>query len=300
MTTLSNVFEYDHILNTHFERPKNIIVVGAGGTGGYLIPNLARQVALQNQLRSVEGLQPHMITIIEGDTVELKNLTRQNFIEQDIDKNKGQVVAERYGGAFGVTINFVQEYVQSVGQMETIIQRVRQASQVSMATVIVDCVDNNKTRMILLETARRNSNNGNDTYFLSSGNEEWSGQVVCTSMPRHVDDRRRDYDPSRMPEDGSPRKFRTPLLTEMFPEVKDAEDKLPTELSCAERAVSAPQNILTNMTAANLLFTFLNTILTAREADGQGLKHFAVMFDAQNSVFRTVFNKASEIKKYVG
>jgi len=295
---LSNALEYTHILKTDFATPKNIIVIGAGGTGGYVIPNLARQVSLQNKLREMEGLQAHTITIIEADEVELKNLTRQNFIERDISKNKGQVLAERYGAAFGTSINFVTEYVESAAQLATIANQVRQSAGYGMIPVIVDCVDNNKTRVIMHEAAKQLSEEGRNVFFISSGNEEWSGQVVCSSLPRHYQQRRDNYRIQNMERDNRYHTFRTPLLGEMFPEVMHAEDKLPSEMSCAERAVSAPQNILTNMVAANLIFTFLNTILTAKERH-EGLKHFAVMFDAQNSVFRTIFNKESEIVKYL-
>lgn len=287
-------------LDTSYQQPKNIVVIGSGGTGGYLIPQLARQVALQNELREVAGLAPHGLTLIDEDVVELKNLKRQNFIEPDIGKPKAQVLAERYGGAFGITINYVTKYVTSVPELKeliTVSARAHAIADRSFIPVIVDCVDNNKTRVILHETAKDLAAN-RGTFFISSGNEEWTGQVICTHLPRNYDrfaNQEFAFNPNGI------QRFRTPLLGEMFPEVMNAEDKLPTEMSCAERAVSAPQNILTNMTAANLIFTFLNTILTSN-ADGEGtggLEHFAVMFDAQNSSFRTLFNMKSEINKYV-
>lgn len=36
------------------------------------------------------------LALVDGDTVEPKNLIRQNFIEQDIGKNKAAVMADRY------------------------------------------------------------------------------------------------------------------------------------------------------------------------------------------------------------
>lgn len=296
MTSLSNALEYTYKLNTNYYTPKNIFVIGAGGTGGYLIPQLARQISLQNKIRQVEGLPVHLLTIIEADEVELKNLTRQNFIERDVTKNKGQVMAERYGAAFGLTINYVPEYVQSQEQLSTIIRNVENTTGQGYTTVIVDCVDNNKTRMILEGTARQIADQRTrNTFLLSSGNEEWAGQVVCSYLPRRSN---REEWKMRNVGKGAPREFRTPLLTDIYPEVRNADDKLPTEMSCAERAESAPQQILTNMVSANLLFTFLNTILTAKEENDEGLEHFAVIFDAQHSVFRTIFNKASEIQQY--
>lgn len=296
---LTNVFEHNYILTTQRETPKNIVVVGAGGTGGYLIPHLARQVALQNQLREVEGLAPHIITIVEGDEVELKNLTRQNFIERDVSKNKGEVLAERYGSAFGTTINFVAEYLQNAEQLRTIFRQIENTANQYMMPVLVDCVDNNKTRVIMTEAAKYiGHSESRDVFYISSGNEEWNGQVVCSFLPG-------DYSRNRWKignqdsGEARPIRFRTPLLGEMYPEVMNAEDKLPTELSCAERAVSAPQQILTNMMAANFIFTFLNTILTANGNENEGLEHFAVTFDAKSSVVRTYFNKKSEIEAFI-
>lgn len=41
----------------------------------------------------------------------------------------------------------------------------------------------------------------------------------------------------------------------------EANDKLPTEMSCAEHAVSAPQNIMSNITAANIINNICSIIL---------------------------------------
>ena len=68
--------------------PVKIVVIGAGGTGGYVIPHLYRLGYASN--RYVK------IIVCDGDVVEEKNLIRQNFVGQDIGRNKAQVQAERY------------------------------------------------------------------------------------------------------------------------------------------------------------------------------------------------------------
>ena len=70
------------------DRPVKIVVIGAGGTGGYVIPHLYR-------IAYASG-RPCRIIIADGDIVEQKNLIRQNFAECDIGENKAQVMAERY------------------------------------------------------------------------------------------------------------------------------------------------------------------------------------------------------------
>ena len=71
----------------------NIYIIGAGGTGGYLAQDLARYIAVRTE-------EKYNFTIVDGDVVEEKNLIRQNFIENDIGKNKAKVLAERYSKAF--------------------------------------------------------------------------------------------------------------------------------------------------------------------------------------------------------
>ena len=50
-----------------------------------------------------------------------------------------------------------------------------------------------------------------------------------------------------------------------FPEVLQDTDKFPTELSCAEASVSAPQSIAANITAATAVVDMIYNILTVGE-----------------------------------
>lgn len=55
------------------DRPVKIILLGAGGTGGYVIPHLYRIAFTSNR--------PCRVIIADGDIVERNNLIRQNFAE---------------------------------------------------------------------------------------------------------------------------------------------------------------------------------------------------------------------------
>ena len=94
--------------------PVKIIVLGAGGTGGYLIPHLYR-IAFSDENRD------YRIIICDGDIVERKNLIRQNFIEQDIGRNKASVLAERYAGAFGIECEYIPEYIESEQRLKELV-----------------------------------------------------------------------------------------------------------------------------------------------------------------------------------
>lgn len=281
-------------LNTQYGQAKRFVVIGAGGTGGYLIPNLARQISITNGLRRIEGADEHSLLIIDRDRISPNNLNRQNFIEKDLERNKAEVLATRYGIAFSTSIQYLDEYITSAEMLRDIVLGL--CKEDFSIPVIVDCCDNNATRVLIHEAIQMlkeelvNSN----IYSLSSGNELYTGQVVCgLTLGKGLTPYINYKDKFAFP---------TPCVTDMFPEILEGGDKLPTELSCDEAAISHPQNIMTNITAANLLFNFANTLLTANvhKEENPGLSYFAVTFDTQNGNFRTFFNRESVIKQYIG
>jgi PRTRC genetic system ThiF family protein len=270
--SLQLALEPTYLLDVKSNVPKHFIIIGAGGNGGYFIPQLARAVSLSNRIATIENRPHHSITIIDADEVEDKNLTRQNFLPIDVGQNKAAVMAARYGRAFGIEINYIDKYLEGADALRDVI------NSNGAIPVIVGAVDNNKTRAIIYDVFSKRPN----TFWLDAGNEEWAGQVVL------------GYNSGgRKPQVGNkaPHLFDVPSVCDIYPEIKEATDKLPTELSCAERAVSNPQNIYTNMTAANILMGFANTILTAKAQDGAGLKQHAVVFNAETISQSTTLNK---------
>ncbi len=67
------------------ERPVKIVMLGAGGTGGYAAPHIYRLIHTLNR--------PARFLVADGDIVEKKNLVRQNFIHADLGRNKAAVMA---------------------------------------------------------------------------------------------------------------------------------------------------------------------------------------------------------------
>lgn len=268
-------FKPNLILDVEMNRPKHWIIIGAGGNGGYFIRDFMRQVALQNARMKLSSIEPHMVTIVDADEVEDKNLVRQNFVARDVQRNKAEVVADRYGKAFGIQVQYVSEYIESVKHLHTIAR-----SGGGRQIVFIGAVDNNKTRKIIFDTWKSIP----EAFYIDAGNEEFAGQVVCGfNYPRAAS----EGDIGK-----GPTKFYMPAVLDIYPEVGEAQDKLPSELSCAERAVSAPQNIFTNLTAANLIMGFANTILTANSQAGEGLKCHGMVFNTKNTMsFTTRHNQ---------
>jgi hypothetical protein len=98
-------------------------IIGCGGVGSWLVPQLTRLVGVKN------------IELIDGDTLELKNLDRQLFSEEDIGKNKAQALAAKYG------TGFTPEYFFD-GMLKP-----------RRADYIIVCADNHAARLAALRTA---------------------------------------------------------------------------------------------------------------------------------------------------
>ena len=205
--------------------PVKIVLLGAGGTGGHIAPHLYRLAYALD--REVE------IIIIDGDTVERPNLVRQNFCVTDLKQNKARVIAERYSAAFGMEANYVSHYIEDEQELSDLVQcpkifRPGRARFEEGYTILIGAVDNDKSRVMchsVFQNARR-------LIYIDSGNGEYQGQVVCGVKL-----------------DG--RTFNRPLIS-VFPTVMESEDKFPTELSCEEAAISAPQSMAANLTAASI------------------------------------------------
>ena len=266
--------------------PIHFVVVGAGGTGGYFIPQLVRQMAIINKNRQVK----HTLTVYDKDDIEEKNLTRQNFIQADIGKNKAEVMASRYGRSFAQEVGYVPEYIKDpIVFGKEIISRLYPDNN-RQHVVLVDCTDNNKTRLIMKEAAdmMQGSIGHGTVVLLSSGNEESAGQIICSFKPRMKNNKKIIYSdiPGLSIEYDS---LSTPDFFDVFPNF-DLE-KLPDELSCAEAAVSSPQNIFTNMSAANILFGYANRLL-----NNQGISELMIFFDTSSFTQKVYRHKYTDMK----
>lgn len=218
--------------------PLKIIVLGAGGTGGYVIPHLYRLCfAARRNVR---------IIICDGDVVEEKNLIRQNFVVQDIGRNKAQVQAERYSAAFGIECEYKPDFIENVEELMKLTSPDFRKNNWDMNSktqrvILIGCVDNNKSRIMCNEVFK----NQRDLIYIDSGNGEHTGQVVCGVRQGG----RTTYKP----------------VCSLYPDILKDEDKFPTELSCAERSISAPQSVTANLMAATAVVSFLYDLIIVGE-----------------------------------
>ncbi|MDL2288144.1 ThiF family adenylyltransferase [Oscillospiraceae bacterium OttesenSCG-928-F05] len=218
--------------------PVKIVMLGAGGTGAHIAPHLYRMLyALDRPVRFI---------ICDGDIVESNNLVRQNFVAADLGRNKAQVLAERYASAFGLEIEYVPEYIEDPSRLAEITKPDRfRYSQYSWDdteghSILIGAVDNHSSRRMCDAVFRA----ARDLIYIDSGNNDYCGQVVC----------------------GIKRKGRTYFkpAASVYPDILDetADDKFPSELSCEEAAISAPQSIAANLMAATAVICMIYNILT--------------------------------------
>lgn len=215
-------------------RPVKIVMIGAGGTGGHIAPHLYRL------LYSLD--RPVRFIICDGDIVEQKNLVRQNFTPADLGENKAKVLAERYSSVFGMETEYLPGFVENEQELERLItpqvwhQGYGMENLVEMV-ILIGAVDNNKSRKMCHAVFNR----AKELVYIDSGNGEYTGQVVC-GIRR------------------SGKTFYRPAAA-LYPEMLQETDKFPTELSCAEASVSAPQSMAANITAATIVVDMVYNIL---------------------------------------
>lgn len=225
-------------------RPVKIVMLGAGGTGGHIAPNLYRLLyALDRRVRFI---------ICDGDLVERKNLVRQNFTPADMGENKAKVLSERYAAVFGMETEYVPDFIENEERLQALLKPqvwpggafwsdnargYEPMSVVKELVILIGAVDNNKSRR-LCHTVFQSAE---ELVYIDSGNGEHTGQVVC----------------------GIRRSGKTMYrpVGSVYPEVLELTDKFPTELSCAEASVSAPQSIAANITAATAVVDMIYNIL---------------------------------------
>lgn len=89
--------------------PTQVIFIGAGGVASWFLPQYIKTLyALKTARRDTS---PTTITLYDFDTVEAKNILRQNFIPQDIGKNKAEVLADRYSELYpNIKIDYSPKY----------------------------------------------------------------------------------------------------------------------------------------------------------------------------------------------
>ena len=207
------------------DRPVKVVMLGAGGTGGYVAPYVFRLLHMLDR--------PARFVVCDGDIVEPKNLDRQNFVPADLGENKARVLAERYSTVLGMETEYVPSFIEKLPDlMELIEPKEWELSPYSTKR---------KTRQLCHQAFHQSE----ELIYIDSGNGKYTGQVVCGV--------RRNGRTIRKSIGG------------VHPEMLKDTDLFPSEISCAEAAQEDPQSIVANVTAATAVLIMVYNILTHGE-----------------------------------
>ena len=266
----------------------SIIVIGAGGTGGYFIRDLARYISTGSingfQLKDVSSL-----LIVDGDAVEEKNITRQNFIPVDIGRNKAEVMAERYGSAFGIKAGYIPQYyglsTTGLRDLYGVSYNLLSSSDINIASnnylLVVSCTDSVAARIDIDKDIQKIIYDLpflNSVVWVDSGNEEFNGQIVISSVIGVYLNRGSAVTLKFEGETLEHISGELPSMLFWYPELLKEKEKRRSEMSCAELAVSSPQTINVNIMAGMLLFNTVVNLLT------NNLTYYKLNFDTLSSV----------------
>lgn len=200
---------------------KKIKIIGLGGIGSELCEKLCKFLYYRDMNCEIH--------LIDGDEYEHKNLERQNFkIFGYKAESKKKELCDLYENNSG-TMTFYSHplFVND----ENVKKIIHDGDYVFLG------VDNHKTRRLISNYCKTLDN----IILISGGNEFTDGNVQIYIRKEGRDE--------------------TASLTDYHPEIINAVDKLPNEMSCLELQNSQPQLLFANAAAALIMcWSFYNII----------------------------------------
>ncbi|WP_434034770.1 PRTRC system ThiF family protein [Cupriavidus sp. a3] len=201
-----------------------VAVVGAGGTGSALLPNLARLHHAMLELGHPGGID---CTVYDDDTVSETNIGRQGFYPVDVGQHKATLIVNRLNNLMGTRW---EAQTRRIGSGDRLV-----------CDMVIGCVDTRAARKAILGAMNR----GTGGYYLDCGNESDSGQVILGQV--------RGKAAQRLPHVG-----------DLFPELLNPKgDKADTAPSCSMAEALQKQSLVINQAIAvqayNLLWTLFRT-----------------------------------------
>jgi PRTRC genetic system ThiF family protein len=259
-------------------RHVEFLLVGCGGPGGFLAANIARLIPALNETGKRASA-----TFIDPDSVESKNISRQNFVQAEIGLNKARVLALRYSLACGIELGaiaspFAAEMVKP---------------EWGKLTAVIGAVDNAAARTEIAKTLDVNQHYQiPKLWWLDCGNHGNgipAGQVLLGSTNTFSSQNAfNNPDASNfcinLPSPG----LIAPRL--LIPRLEELQS---TRQSCAEIAKANQQSLFINQrVAAEAIEMLVQLTLTG------GLKRFATYFHAGTGSSRSEYSSPDTLAKF--
>ena len=217
-----------------------VAVIGLGGIGSCLVPHLARLMAYSDKL-------PKKLMLIDGDSFQESNASRQDFRKDGLLMNKAIAWSGRLAKEFPqLELSGVSEYLTPANAR----------GMVKDGSILMLCVDNHASRLLAQERASQLK----DVWLISGGNDYTDGNVQAFVKRGG--------------------RILAPSISIFHPEISAPTDKRPDELGCGEMVSSMPQLLTANLMAASLMLNALYALSVDK------LDHNEVYFDTVKNAAR--------------
>ena len=235
-----------HFLANELQQPTNpikIILIGAGGTGSFVLSGLARL----NEALTAHGHAGIDIDLWDGDLVTKNNIGRQLFAQSEIGLYKSVALINRINRFFGTGWKAKSRNFPKV--------RAGFLQDELLASIYITCVDNIETRFELGSTLGnyKSSNNqlNQPRYWFDFGNSKDSGQVICSTIGTVEQPNSKKFTPVS----------NLPFVTEEFEHLLRSSEEKDEAPSCSLVDSLKKQSLFINSTLANLGCDLLTTLL---------------------------------------
>jgi PRTRC genetic system ThiF family protein len=254
-----------HVPNSYLGA--NIMIVGCGGTGGFVAEGLCRLLVNNHDWN---------ICLVDHDKVEESNLGRQNFYAEDLGKFKAEVLARRLANNYGCEIDFTVNCIEEI--------KINDRGKIT-----IGCVDNPGARGQLQYATIPQTFYGNYNYhsyhniggwYIDAGNSEHSGQVLIGNSFLH--ELNRSFYPKELGNDNNGTCYRLPLPTVQQPGLLAPETKPVVPRDCAQRVAADEQSPVINQAMAALVLQFVSLLLKGE------LTWMGAYLDLQSGTLSTV------------
>jgi len=265
-------------------RSLRFIVIGAGGTGSFVIPAIARLMFELKQRQS----KPVEMLIVDPDVVESGNIPRSNFCAAEVGRFKAQTLAERITLAWGLECQYANEPFESERHLWA------SSGGYRPMTVIVGCVDNHLARrdihLAVDKYSGYRSSEAPELWWIDGGNSRSSGQVLIGSNTKKA-----------KPEGyftGTSICRSLPAPSLLHPDLLDSEKRVKSDdldrLSCPDRIRLGEQSLNINQRVAVEIAEMLSEMFLTRS-----LRRFASYFDLETGTSRSLYCTPDQIKSAI-
>lgn len=235
-----------HFLAEELRQPENPIkiqLIGAGGTGSFVLSGLARI----NEALNGHGHAGLTVTLWDDDMVSESNIGRQLFARSEIGLPKSVVLINRVNRFFGTDWKAEsRKFPNSLVGVQDMQLR---------ASIYISCVDNTASRFslahVLNNLEEKNNHIHRPRYWVDFGNSKDSGQIVCSTIGTI--------------EQPTSKKFTTidhlPFVTSEFESMLQKSEEKDNTPSCSLVDSLKKQSLFINSSLANLGCDLLTTLL---------------------------------------